>query len=133
MQRTYVNLTDLVKSFPEYVRYMLRSLVQNFDFSVSFHVPLFPIFFSKQIAIPTSTKYLLAKFGFDPAESQPAENEHCKVCPLSVYRSPRFTLRKRLHRLHRMGARRSRYYLICSALISAPNRFKFHEISSELQ
>ena len=75
-----------------------------------------------------SNEYLLAKFGFDTAENEP-----CKVCPLSVYRSPRFTLRKRLHRLHRMGARRSRYYLICSALISAPNRFKFHEISSELQ
>ena len=35
----------------------------------------------------------LAKFGFDtagPPASQPAENEHCKICPLSYYRSPRW-------------------------------------------
>ena len=32
-----------------------------------------------------SNAYLLAKFGFDTAENEP-----CKVCPLSVYRSPRF-------------------------------------------
>ena len=32
-----------------------------------------------------SHKYLLAKFGFDTAENEP-----CKVCPLSAYRSPRF-------------------------------------------
>ena len=31
-----------------------------------------------------SKEYLLAKFGFDTAE-----NESCKVCPLSAYRSPR--------------------------------------------
>ena len=31
-----------------------------------------------------SNKYLLAKFGFDTAENEP-----CKVCPLSAYRSPR--------------------------------------------
>ena len=31
--------------------------------------------------------YLLAKFGFDTAE-----NEFCKVYPLSVYRSPRLAL-----------------------------------------
>ena len=31
-----------------------------------------------------SNAYLLAKFGFDTAENEP-----CKVCPLSVYRSPR--------------------------------------------
>ena len=31
-----------------------------------------------------SNEYLLAKFGFDTAENEP-----CKVCPLSVYRSPR--------------------------------------------
>ena len=30
-----------------------------------------------------SNAYLLAKFGFDTAENEP-----CKVCPLSVYRSP---------------------------------------------
>ena len=36
---------------------------------------------------------LITKFGFDTAENEPpsqaAENEPCKVCPLSVYRSPR--------------------------------------------
>ena len=32
-----------------------------------------------------SNAYLLAKFGFDTAENEP-----CKVCPLSVYRSPRY-------------------------------------------
>ena len=32
-----------------------------------------------------SNAYLLAKFGFDTAENEP-----CKVCPLSAYRSPRF-------------------------------------------
>ena len=31
-----------------------------------------------------SNKYLFAKFGFDTAENEP-----CKVCPLSAYRSPR--------------------------------------------
>ena len=34
-----------------------------------------------------SNDYLLAKFGFDTAENEP-----CKVCPLSAYRYPRFTL-----------------------------------------
>ena len=34
-----------------------------------------------------SNEYLLAKFGFDTAENEP-----CKVCPLSTYRSPRFVL-----------------------------------------
>ena len=34
-----------------------------------------------------SNAYLLVKFGFDTAENEP-----CKVCPLSVYRSPRFAL-----------------------------------------
>ena len=32
-----------------------------------------------------SNEYLLAKFGLDTAENEP-----CKVCPLSAYRSPRF-------------------------------------------
>ena len=32
-----------------------------------------------------SIYYLLAKIGFDTAENEP-----CKVCPLSAYRSPRF-------------------------------------------
>ena len=31
-----------------------------------------------------SNEYVLSKFGFDTAENAP-----CKVCPLSVYRSPR--------------------------------------------
>ena len=34
---------------------------------------------------PNSNEYLLAKIGFDTAENEP-----CKVCPLSAYRSPRF-------------------------------------------
>ena len=33
-----------------------------------------------------SNAYLLAKIGVDTAEDEP-----CKVCPLSAYRSPRFT------------------------------------------
>ena len=33
-----------------------------------------------------SNAYLLANFGFDTAENEP-----CKFCPLSVYRSPRYT------------------------------------------
>ena len=32
-----------------------------------------------------SNEYLLAKFGFDTAENEP-----CKVCPLSAYRFSRF-------------------------------------------
>ena len=32
-----------------------------------------------------SNEYLLAKFGFDAAENEP-----CKVCLLSAYRSPRY-------------------------------------------
>ena len=32
-----------------------------------------------------SNAYLLAKFGLDTAENEP-----CKVCPLSAYRSPRY-------------------------------------------
>ena len=32
-----------------------------------------------------SNEYLFAKFGFDTAENEP-----CKVCPLSAYRSPRY-------------------------------------------
>ena len=35
-----------------------------------------------------SNEYLLAKIGFDTAENQP-----CKVWPLSVYRSPRFAFK----------------------------------------
>ena len=37
-----------------------------------------------------SNEYLLAKFGFDTtAAAAAAENEPCKVCPLSAYISPR--------------------------------------------
>ena len=36
-------------------------------------------------SFPNSNEYLLAKFGFDTAENEP-----CKVCPLSAYRSPRY-------------------------------------------
>ena len=32
-----------------------------------------------------SNEYLLPKFGFDAADNEP-----CKVCPLSAYRSPRY-------------------------------------------
>ena len=39
---------------------------------------------SRRELIPTSIYYLLTKFGFDTAENEP-----CKVCPLSAYRSPR--------------------------------------------
>ena len=35
-------------------------------------------------SFPSSNDYLLAKFGFDTAENEP-----CKVCPVSAYRSPR--------------------------------------------
>ena len=34
-----------------------------------------------------SNEYLLTKFGFDTAENEP-----CKVCPLSAYRSPSLAL-----------------------------------------
>ena len=39
-----------------------------------------------------SNEYLLAKFGFDTAENEP-----CKVCPLSAYRSPRYAKRAFVH------------------------------------
>ena len=38
-------------------------------------------------SFPTSIYYLLSKFGFDTAENEP-----CKVCPISAYRSPRFCM-----------------------------------------
>ena len=40
-----------------------------------------------------SNAYLLAKIGVDTAENEP-----CKVCPLSVYRSPRY---KRFEKRHK--------------------------------
>ena len=55
----------------------------NFHFSVSLHVPFLNLLFEQ---IANSNEYLLAKFGFDTAENEP-----CKVCPLSAYRSPRST------------------------------------------
>ena len=61
MQRC-LNLVDLV----------------SFHFSVSPHAPFLNLLF-EQIAY--SNEYLLAKFGFDTAENEP-----CKVCPLSAYR-----------------------------------------------
>ena len=48
------------------------------------------LFFSSQSLFqidPNSKEYLLAKYGFDTAENEP-----CKVYPLSVYRSPRYDL-----------------------------------------
>ena len=39
-----------------------------------------------------SNEYLLAKFGFDTAENEP-----CKVCPFSVYRSPRCLIDSEWH------------------------------------
>ena len=60
----------------------------------------FLIFFSKQ---SYSNEYLLAKFGFGRDGTyllscfDTAENEPCKVCPLSAYRSRRFrTINSRL-------------------------------------
>ena len=45
-----------------------------------------PLFLSLFFKLdPNSNEYLLAKIGFDTAENEPS-----KVCPLSVYRSPRF-------------------------------------------
>ena len=49
-------------------------------------------------SFPFSNEYLLAKFGFGTAENEP-----CKVCSLSVYRSPRC---------------RHRYARICAGLLS---------------
>ena len=43
--------------------------------------------FSDNVRVPVSKEYLLANFGFDTAENEP-----CKVCPLSVYSFPRSVL-----------------------------------------
>ena len=40
-----------------------------------------------------SNEYLLAKFDFDTAENEP-----CKICPLSAYRSPRYLKCKYAHK-----------------------------------
>ena len=64
--------------------YVIATVIcPNFHFSVSPHVPFLNLLFEQ---IANSNAYLLAKFGFDTAENEP-----CKVCPLSVYRSPRYT------------------------------------------
>ena len=57
-----------------------RELVQIFIFQ-SLPMSLFSISFRTD---SYSDEYLLAKFGIDTAENEP-----CKVFPLSVYRSPR--------------------------------------------
>ena len=64
-----VNLVDLAKSCP------------NFDFSVSLRIPFLNILFELD---SYSNEDLLATFGFDTAENEP-----CKVCPISAYRFPR--------------------------------------------
>ena len=63
-------LRDIQEEFSEYVRYMLRSLVQMFIFqslSISLHLHFEPD--------PYSNKYVLPKIGFDTAENEPF-----KVC-----------------------------------------------------
>ena len=61
--------------------YVIATVIcPNFHFSVSPHVPFLNLLFEQ---IANSNEYLLAKFGFDTAESEP-----CEVCPLSAYRSP---------------------------------------------
>ena len=63
--------------------YVIATVIcPNFHFSVSPHVPFLNLLFEQ---IANSNEYLLAKFGFDTAENEP-----CKVCPLSAYRSARF-------------------------------------------
>ena len=62
------------EDFSVYVRYCYVHL-SKFSFFSSFPCPFFLIFFSKQIAIPTSIYYfeLLAKIGVDTAENEPLE------------------------------------------------------------
>ena len=52
------------------------------DLGESFHMSIY------YLVLLCTIHYLLAKLGFDTAENEP-----CKFCPLSVYRSPRFPLR----------------------------------------
>ena len=67
----YVNLVDLVKSFPT----IATVICPNFHFSVSPHVPFLNLLF-EQIAY--SNEYLLAKIGVDTAENEPLEVYICK-------------------------------------------------------
>ena len=72
-------LRDIQGKFSEYVRYMLCSLVQIFIFQ----------------SLPN--EYLLSNLQ-NLASIQPrtaAENEPCKVCPLSVFRSPSIIIPER--------------------------------------
>ena len=74
-------LRDIEEELSEYVRYCYGYLSKFSFFSLS------PCPFS-QSSFRTdsySNEYLLAKFGFDTAENEP-----CKDCPLSAYRSPRY-------------------------------------------
>ena len=62
----HINLVDLVKSFQKnYTQYLFFKLD------------------------PNSNEYLVANIGFDTAENEP-----CKVCPHSAYRSPRSSRRR---------------------------------------
>ena len=77
----YVNIVDLVRSslkelrdiqkeFPEYARYMLRSLFQSFVFqSLSMYL-LLNLLFEPD---PYSNEYLLAKIDLETAENGPLQ------------------------------------------------------------
>ena len=89
----YVNLVDLVKSFPtstvESCAILKRSFLSmyviatasrpNFHFSVSPHVPFLNLLFER---IANSNEYLLAKIGVDTAENE----------PLNVWRKIQFNI-----------------------------------------
>ena len=75
-----VHCVDLGESFPTSKLYATFAFL-DFLFSIFFHVPFSQSSFQID---PNSNEYLLAKFGFDTTENEP-----CKVCPLSAYRSPR--------------------------------------------
>ena len=61
--------------------YVIATVIcPNSHFSVSAHVPFLNLLFEK---IAYSNAYLRAKFGFDTAENEP-----CKVCPLSASPDP---------------------------------------------
>ena len=57
-----------------------------------------------------SNEYLLAKFGFDTAENEP-----CKVCALSAYRSPRYQTKAipesmSFADIHNIGKKDTKYF-----------------------